>query len=82
MSKAYEAKSQAPLLINSCQIDSQFPITAQEIADKLLTGFGPGYKRTYSAGCTHGFAVRGDLVRNLLLFRGPRDTDDILTMTE
>ncbi|KAJ3489189.1 hypothetical protein NLI96_g2310 [Meripilus lineatus] len=59
--EAYEAKSQAPLLINSCQIDSQFPITAQEIADKLLTGFGPGYKRTYSAGCTHGFAVRGDL---------------------
>lgn len=23
--------------------------------------FAPGYKREYFAGCTHGFAVRGDL---------------------
>ena len=63
--QAYKAKSQAPLLINSCEVDSQFPIPAQKIADELLTDFGPGYKRTYSEGCTHGFAARGDPVRML-----------------
>jgi len=59
----YVATSKAPLLINSCTIDEQFPIASQAKADELLGGgkFTPGYKREYFDGCTHGFAVRGDL---------------------
>ncbi|KAJ6457446.1 dienelactone hydrolase [Mycena vitilis] len=57
----YAASSKAPLLINSCEEDDMFPIEAQALADKILTGFPPGYKREYFAGCSHGFAVRGDL---------------------
>ena len=57
------AKSKAPLLINSCEVDKQFPQESQAIADVVFEGrFAPGYKREYWDGCTHGFAVRGDLV--------------------
>jgi len=59
----YLASSKAPLLINSCTTDSQFPIASQAMADELLGDgkFAPGYLREYWEGCTHGFAVRGDL---------------------
>ncbi|KAK7021929.1 hypothetical protein VNI00_017158 [Paramarasmius palmivorus] len=59
----YFQTSKAPLLINSCTNDSQFPHEAQAMADELLGSgkFVPGYKREYFEGCTHGFAVRGDL---------------------
>jgi len=57
----YVASSKAPLLINSCTTDSQFPLEAQAKADEIFAGFAPGYKREYFEGCTHGFAVRGDL---------------------
>ena len=59
----YRSTSKAPLLINSCEFDSQFPIEAQAQADEILGGgkFAPGYKRNFYPGCTHGFAVRGDL---------------------
>lgn len=59
------AKSKNPLLINSCETDSQFPPEKQKIADELLGGgkYAPGYERTYWDGCSHGFAVRGDMVR-------------------
>ncbi|KAI0796214.1 dienelactone hydrolase endo-1,3,1,4-beta-D-glucanase [Abortiporus biennis] len=59
----YKAESKAPLLINSCEVDSQFPKESQAIADEILGNgqFAPGYERTYWDGCTHGFAVRGDL---------------------
>ncbi|RDB15818.1 Protein AIM2 [Hypsizygus marmoreus] len=59
----YLATSQAPLLINSCTIDPQFPLEASAKADEILGDgkFAPGYKREYFEGCTHGFAVRGDL---------------------
>ncbi|KAI0752511.1 alpha/beta-hydrolase [Daedaleopsis nitida] len=59
----YLAESKAPLLINSCETDSQFPISAQEQADAILGGgkFAPGYERTYWPGVVHGFAIRGDL---------------------
>jgi len=59
----YIATSKAPLLINSCTTDTQFPISAQTLADELFGEgkFGPGYKREYWDGCSHGFAVRGDL---------------------
>jgi len=33
----------------------------QAEADRILKDFGPGYRREYFEGCTHGFAVRGDL---------------------
>ena len=56
------------MLINSCTIDQQFPIEAQKKADEILGNgqYKAGYKRTYWDGCTHGFAVRGDLVSPLL----------------
>ena len=59
----YASTVTAPLLINSCEVDSRFPKEAQEMADEILGGgkFTPGYKREYFEGCTHGFAVRGDL---------------------
>ncbi|KAG2063789.1 alpha/beta-hydrolase [Suillus decipiens] len=61
--EAYLTKSQAPLLINSCEVDDKFPASAQAKADEILGDgkFAPGYKREYFPGCTHGFAVRGDL---------------------
>ncbi|CAL1715190.1 unnamed protein product [Somion occarium] len=59
----YKAESKAPLLINSCEVDRAFPQESQAIADQVLGDgkFTPGYERLYWKGCTHGFAVRGDL---------------------
>lgn len=59
----YASTAKAPLLINSCTIDTQFPLDAQAKADEILGNgkFAPGYLREYFEGCTHGFAVRGDL---------------------
>ncbi|KAF8836963.1 alpha/beta-hydrolase [Paxillus ammoniavirescens] len=53
-----------PLLINSCTTDQQFPPTSQAKADEILGGGSDTaelYRREYFDGCTHGFAVRGDL---------------------
>ncbi|KAF8628949.1 hypothetical protein AX15_003625 [Amanita polypyramis BW_CC] len=59
----YFSDAKAPLLINSCTTDQQFPLESQAKADEILGNgkFAPGYKREYFDGCTHGFAVRGDL---------------------
>jgi len=57
----YKSISTAPLLVNTCEFDDYFPRETQEKAHEVMTGFAPGYKRTYWEGCTHGFAVRGDL---------------------
>lgn len=38
-----------------------FPLESQAKADEIFGKFEPGYKREYFEGCTHGFAVRGDL---------------------
>ncbi|KAE9409007.1 dienelactone hydrolase endo-1,3,1,4-beta-D-glucanase [Gymnopus androsaceus JB14] len=59
----YFSTSHAPLLLNTCTIDQQFPESAQSQADAIFGGgkFAPGYKREYFDGCTHGFAVRADL---------------------
>jgi len=59
----YKAESKAPLLINSCETDAQFPKKSQAIADEILGDgrFAPGYSRTYWDGAQHGFAVRGDM---------------------
>ena len=59
----YIEKSKVPLLINSCEDDEMFPKSACEAADKKFANFAPGYRRTYYEGVSHGFAVRGDLVR-------------------
>jgi len=61
--KKYVDEAKAPLLINSCEVDRVFPAEAQAQADEILGGgkFAPGYKRTYWDGCTHGYAVRGDM---------------------
>ncbi|KAA1478669.1 alpha/beta-hydrolase [Dentipellis sp. KUC8613] len=59
----YAKEATAPLLLNTCEVDSQFPPEKQAKADEILGNgkFAPGYERTYWAGCTHGFAVRGDI---------------------
>jgi len=59
----YKSIVKAPLLMNSCEVDPRFPKEAQAMADEVLGDgkFAPGYKREYFEGCTHGFAVRGDL---------------------
>jgi dienelactone hydrolase len=53
----------APILINSCPIDTQFTLEFQAKADEILGDgkYAPGYKREYWEGCTHGFTIRGDL---------------------
>lgn len=50
-------------MINSCPVDTQFPLEAQSKADEILGSgkFAPGFKREFFDGCVHGFAVRGDL---------------------
>jgi len=55
--------SKAKILINSCDIDKPFPPEAQAKADELLGDgkYKAGYKRAHWEGCSHGFAVRGDL---------------------
>ncbi|KAJ7267426.1 Alpha/Beta hydrolase protein [Mycena rebaudengoi] len=60
---ALVANSKVPLLINSCEIDSHFPIESQAMADELLDhgNYKPGYKRTFWEGCSHGFATKGGL---------------------
>jgi hypothetical protein len=57
------SKTNVPLLINSCTTDPQFPQESQAKADEVFGEgkFAPGYKREYFEGCTHGFAVRGDM---------------------
>jgi len=59
----YFSTSKVPLLINSCPVDGQFPPESQAKADEIFGNgkFAPGYKRNFYEGCTHGFAVRGDL---------------------
>ncbi|KZT70802.1 chlorocatechol-degradation protein [Daedalea quercina L-15889] len=57
----YRDESKIPLLINGCEVDHQFPPDFQAKADEIFKDFAPGYEKTYWEGCTHGFAVRGDI---------------------
>ncbi|TFY74576.1 hypothetical protein EWM64_g9436 [Hericium alpestre] len=59
----YAQKAVAPLLLNTCEVDAQFPPEKQAKADAVLGGgkFAPGYERKYFAGCSHGWSVRGDM---------------------
>ncbi|KAJ3784694.1 dienelactone hydrolase, partial [Lentinula aff. detonsa] len=61
--QTYATKATAPLLVNSCSVDPKFPLEAQIKADELFGEgkFAPGYKREHWEGCSHGFAVRGDI---------------------
>ena len=61
--QTYITKSTAPLLINSCELDEAFPKSFAETADQRFAYFAPGYRRTHYEGASHGFAVRGDIVR-------------------
>ncbi|KAK7681810.1 hypothetical protein QCA50_015157 [Cerrena zonata] len=60
--ETYLAKSKAPLFINSCETDQQYPIESQAKGDEILGGgkFAPGYERAYWPGMVHGFTIRGD----------------------
>lgn len=56
------AATGVPILLNTCEIDSMFPISTQAKADEIFKDSGVKlYKRNYYPGCTHGFTVRGDL---------------------
>ena len=44
-------------------MDDAFPKSFAETADQKFANFAPGYRRTYYEGASHGFAVRGDIVR-------------------
>ena len=46
-----------------CKVDQQFSLEACAKADEILGGdkFAPGYKRKHFEGCSHGFAVCGDM---------------------
>ncbi|KAG6824248.1 hypothetical protein H0H93_002311, partial [Arthromyces matolae] len=57
----YRDVAKAPLLLNTCTVDTQYPLESQAKGDEILGKFAHGYKREYFEGCTHGFAVRGDL---------------------
>jgi len=57
----YIEKSNAPLLLNSCEFDDFFPQSMSQSSDEKFANFKPGYKRTYWEGAHHGFATRGDL---------------------
>ncbi|EIM90826.1 chlorocatechol-degradation protein [Stereum hirsutum FP-91666 SS1] len=58
----YAQISKAALLINSCTHDPMFTSEKIEAADRLLgEKFEPGYERAHWEGCSHGFAVRGDI---------------------
>ncbi|KAJ6614548.1 chlorocatechol-degradation protein [Mycena sp. CBHHK59/15] len=61
--KKYAEISKAPLLINSCTDDRAFPLEAQAQADAIFGDgkFSPGYRHEHFEGCSHGFAVRGDM---------------------
>lgn len=55
--------SKTNFLIHSCDFDRPFPPEAQAKADELLGDgkYQAGYKRLHWEGCSHGFAVRGDV---------------------
>jgi len=61
----YKAKAMdIPLLVVGCEFDERYSPASQKIGDDILGGgnmTGPGYRREYFVGCTHGFAVRGDM---------------------
>jgi len=59
----YAKEAKAPLLINACEFDQAFPLAAQEQADSILGkgDFASKFKQLHWEGCTHGFAVRGDM---------------------
>jgi hypothetical protein len=40
-----------------------FPKPFAEKADEKFANYAPGYRRTHYEGVSHGFAVRGDIVR-------------------
>jgi hypothetical protein len=52
-----------PILINSCDFDEQLSLERQKVADEILGDgrYTPGYVREHFPGCTHGFAVVGDM---------------------
>lgn len=58
----YAANYKVPLLINSCEIDTQYPKEKQDKALEVFKDSAAPFNQPYFPGCTHNFAVRGDLV--------------------
>jgi dienelactone hydrolase len=80
--QTYVEKSKVPLLINSCDDDDMFPKSLGEAADKKFASFAPGYHRNYYEGASHGFAVRGDLVRLHVFSLGYHEAHSTTPCTE
>ncbi|TFK69294.1 alpha/beta-hydrolase [Pluteus cervinus] len=59
----YKLLSKAPLLMNTCEFDPWFPPESQAKANEILRDSISERKflRKHWEGCTHGFAVRGDM---------------------
>ncbi|TFK69292.1 chlorocatechol-degradation protein [Pluteus cervinus] len=57
----YKSLSKAPLLMNTCDFDPWFPPESQAKASECLSSFPHKFARRHWEGCTHGFAVRGDM---------------------
>ncbi|KZV65606.1 alpha/beta-hydrolase [Peniophora sp. CONT] len=59
----YSSSTSVPLLINACEIDQVFSHDKQMKAKELFkdSDFKAGFSMPYFEGCTHGFAVRGDM---------------------
>ena len=53
----YAKIAKAPLLINACETDGQWPKEKQDRAIEVLKDFAPGFSQPYFEGCTHGFGV-------------------------
>ncbi|EZG86501.1 dienelactone hydrolase family protein [Gregarina niphandrodes] len=61
MYKLASVYSDRAVQIHSCEHDPMFPPSAFDECDAAFQPLGTRYQRTYSPGCSHGFAVRGDL---------------------
>ncbi|SCV74627.1 BQ2448_7656 [Microbotryum intermedium] len=63
-------KSKAPFLINACETDRTWPRDQQDKAEEMMGGgrYAPGWKQNYFPGCTHGFAVRGDITNDKIKY--------------
>lgn len=73
--------SHAPILINSCETDGQFPIEFQRVTDEILGEgkYKPGYKRNYYPGASHGFGCRADLEKPSEKKAFNESTDEIIS---
>ncbi|VDB85425.1 unnamed protein product [Peniophora sp. CBMAI 1063] len=62
----YATNHKIPLLINSCEVDTQFTEEKRNKALEVFKNCSVPFNQPYFPGCTHGFAVRGDMNNALI----------------